>query len=78
MARLRPKSSRKISVWATRGPIYGPKTHVVICTKMGQNGKIEKKTFFSKLAIKWAKQGVFICLRVYLESQTHNEDIGNG
>ena len=41
--------------------------------------KLKKKLlFYSKMAIKWAKQGVFVYRRVYLESQKHNKDIGNG
>ena len=55
----------------------GPKTQGTLSTKMGQNDNFEK-TFFRALAIKWAKQGVFIYLRAPEESQKHNKDIGKG
>ena len=55
----------------------GQKTHHFKNQKWVKNGNFEK-TLFSRLAIKWAKQGVFVYLNVYLESQKHNKDIGNG
>ena len=42
-----------------------------------KNGNFAK-IVFCVLAIKWAKQGVFIYLRVPEESQKHNKDIGKG
>ena len=58
----------------------GPKTQVTLSAKMGQKGPFLniKKNGFRVLALKWAKHGVFIYLRVPEESQKHNKDIGNG
>ena len=62
----------------TEPRFMGPKNTSHLKYQNGPNMAILAKTFFSLLVIKWAKQGVFIYLRVPEELQKHDKDIGKG